>query len=123
VQGGDAALATVPHDSCPCQTQGVPANMLNATRADATALLTAAETDWARPVPHCPAWDQAQLVRHTGGIFAWMAAIVISRGQVSRRTLDPAPTDLPAWYLHHLEETSACRAGPVPQRRTTRRKS
>jgi uncharacterized protein (TIGR03083 family) len=84
------------------------AKILNVTRADATALLAAAATDWAHPVPHCPQWDQAQLVRHTGGIFAWMAAVVTSGEQVSRRTLDPAPAevvDLPAWYLHHLEET------------------
>ena len=99
---------TRPDHDIPCQTQGMPAEILNATRGDATALLTAAESDWNRPVPHCPEWDQAQLVRHTGGILAWMAAIVTSRGQVSRRTLDPAPADtaeLPVWYLHHLEET------------------
>ena len=84
------------------------ATILNVTRADATALLAAAETDWNRPVPHCPDWDQAELVRHTGGILAWMAAIVTSRQQVSRRTLEPAPTEvgqLPTWYSHHLEQT------------------
>ena len=81
--------------------------ILNVTRADATAILAAAETDWSRQVPHCPDWDQAQLVRHTGGIFAWITAIVTSRQQVSRWTLDPAPTDtveLPFWYLHNLEQ-------------------
>jgi uncharacterized protein (TIGR03083 family) len=82
--------------------------MLTVTRADAIALLAAAETGWDRPVPHCPEWDQAQLVRHTGGIFTWMAAIVTSKQQVSRRTLHPAPIDtaeLPAWYLDQLEQT------------------
>ncbi len=91
-----------------CQTQDVAATMLNVTRTDATALLTAAESAWNRPVPHCPDWDQAQLVRHTGGIVAWIAASVTSKQQVSRRTLDPAPTEsaeLPVWYLHHLEQT------------------
>jgi uncharacterized protein (TIGR03083 family) len=81
--------------------------ILNVTRADATALLAAAESDWNRPVPHCPAWDQAQLVRHTGGIFAWMAAVVTSTQQVSRRNLEPAPTataDLPDWYCRNLEQ-------------------
>lgn len=84
------------------------AEILNVTRTDATALLAAAESDWNRPVPHCPEWDQAQLVRHTGGILAWMAAVVTAREQVSRRTLDPAPTEtaeLAVWYLHHLEQT------------------
>lgn len=90
-----------------CHTLAVDHTILPVTRADAIALLAAAETDWNRPVPHCPAWDQAGLVRHTGGIFAWMAAIVTSTQQVSRRNLDPAPTataELPDWYLHNLEQ-------------------
>lgn len=85
-----------------------PAAIIGVTRADATALLAAAETDWKRPVPHCPEWNQAQLVRHMGGIFAWMAAIVTSKQHVSRRTLEPAPTavaELPVWYLRHVEQT------------------
>jgi uncharacterized protein (TIGR03083 family) len=82
--------------------------LLSAAEDDARALLTAAETDWERPVPHCPAWDGAGLVRHTGGIFLWMAAIVTSGERVSRRTLDPAPEDpaeLAAWYLRSLDRT------------------
>jgi uncharacterized protein (TIGR03083 family) len=86
----------------------VPTTELTVTRADATALLAAAETGWDRPVPHCPEWDQAQLVRHTGGILAWMAAVVTCREQISRRSLDPPPADtadLPVWFLQHLEQT------------------
>jgi uncharacterized protein (TIGR03083 family) len=91
-----------------CHNRNVDADLLKVTRADATALLAAAQTGWSRPVPQCPDWDQAQLLRHTGGILAWMAAIVTSRQQVSRRTLDPPPAEtdeLPAWYLEHLEQT------------------
>lgn len=57
---------------------------------------------------HCPEWDAAELVRHTGGIFMWMGAIVASGDRVSRRTLDPAPgnpDDLSPWYLANLERT------------------
>jgi len=75
---------------------------------DARALVVAAEADWGRPVPHCPAWDAAGLVRHTGGIFLWMADVVTSGERVSRRTLDPAPEDpagLAAWYLGALDRT------------------
>lgn len=82
--------------------------ILQVTRTDAGLLLTAAETDWTRHVPHCPEWDMAQLVRHTGGIFAWMAAVVTTKERVSRRTLASAPEEpasLPVWYLQHLEET------------------
>ena len=58
-------------------------------------------------MPHCPKWDTAELVRHMGGILAWMAAIVTSRQRVSRPTLPPPPADpgeLPAWYLARLDE-------------------
>lgn len=73
---------------------------------DALSLLASAETDWQRPVPHCPEWDAAGLVRHTGGILLWMAAILTSRERVERRTLGCAPedlADLPAWYLANLD--------------------
>jgi uncharacterized protein (TIGR03083 family) len=59
-------------------------------------------------VPHCPDWDAAGLVRHTGGILMWMAAIVASADRVSRRTLPPPPEDpaeLAGWYVRSLERT------------------
>ena len=58
-------------------------------------------------MPYCPEWDSQGLVRHTGGIFEWMAAIVASRERVSRRALDPAPEDraeLSSWYLGALDQ-------------------
>jgi uncharacterized protein (TIGR03083 family) len=83
-----------------------PDPFLSVADIDARELLAAAETDWTRPVPHCPDWDAAGLVRHTGAIFEWMAAVVSSGERVSRRTLDPAPdnlTDVPSWYLAALD--------------------
>jgi uncharacterized protein (TIGR03083 family) len=85
-----------------------PAALLQAADHDARRLLAVAATDWGRPVPHCPAWDGAALVRHTGGILSWMAAVVTSSERVSRRDLDSAPDipdDLPAWYLAALDRT------------------
>ena len=84
------------------------ANLLPVARIDASLLLTAAETDWNRPVPHCPEWDLTQLVQHTGGVLAWMGAVVTARQQIARRTLPPAPAEpaeLPVWYSRHLAET------------------
>ena len=81
--------------------------LLHSADQDARSLLAAAQPDWNRAVPHCPTWDTAELVRHMGGILAWMAAIVTSRQRVSRRTLPPPPADpgeLPAWYLARLDE-------------------
>jgi uncharacterized protein (TIGR03083 family) len=85
-----------------------PDAFLSVADVDARALLRAAETDWTRPVPHCPDWDAAGLVRHTGALFEWMAAVVTSRERVSRRALEPAPdnlTHLSSWYLAALDRT------------------
>jgi uncharacterized protein (TIGR03083 family) len=83
-----------------------PSALLSVAEDDACALVVAAKTDWGRPVPQCSAWDAAGVVRHTGGIFLWMATIVTSGERVSQRALDPAPEDpagLAAWYLGALE--------------------
>jgi uncharacterized protein (TIGR03083 family) len=95
--------------------------LLAATDEDAHALLTAAETDWERLVPHCPDWDAAGLVRHTAGIFLWMAAVVTSGERVTRRSLDPAPedpADLAAWYLVSLDQTLAALGAADPDAST-----
>jgi uncharacterized protein (TIGR03083 family) len=94
-----------------------PSALLSVAEADAGALLVSAEADWGRPVPHCPEWDAAGLVRHTGGIFLWMAAIVASGDRVSRRLLDPAPEDtaaLAGWYAQSLERVLTVLASADP---------
>jgi uncharacterized protein (TIGR03083 family) len=83
------------------------AAQLQAAAHDARSLLAAAGTGWDRPVPQCPGWDAAELVRHMGTILEWMAAVVASGERVSWRTLDPAPQDppeLPPWYLASLDQ-------------------
>jgi uncharacterized protein (TIGR03083 family) len=78
------------------------------TAADGRDLLTATETNWSRPIPHCPGWDAADLIRHMGGILAWMARIVITGEPVPHRNREPPPAEhaaLPAWYLTHLQRT------------------
>ena len=85
-----------------------PAALLHTADHDAHRLLVIAETNWKRPVPHCPAWDAVELVRHTGGILSWMSAVVESNQRVSRRALDPAPEnsiELAGWYLATLGRT------------------
>jgi uncharacterized protein (TIGR03083 family) len=83
-----------------------PTDLLQAADKDARALLVSAQTRWDRPVPHCPDWDAAGLVRHMGGIFRWMAAIVTTGERVTRRSLEPGPPEspdgLPDWYLAGL---------------------
>ena len=95
--------------------------LCTAAEVDARSLLATAEADWGRPVPHCPDWDAAGLVRHTGGIFMWMAAIVTSGDRVSRRTLPPppkAPGELASWYVESLERTLTVLGSATPEATT-----
>ena len=85
-----------------------PTELLQAADRDGHRLLVVAAANWQRPVPHCPTWDAAELVRHTGGILSWMSAVVESNQRVSHRALDPAPenpVDLAGWYLAALGRT------------------
>src|ERR1035437_10484098 len=66
------ASSCCPHRCRARLAQVEPSALLSAAEDDALALLVAAATDWGRPVPHCPEWDAAGLVRHTGGTFLWM---------------------------------------------------
>lgn len=83
-------------------------DLSDTTAVDGRKLIEAAESDWSRPVPQCPEWDLAGLVRHTGGIFAWMAAVVSTGEFVDLRAVDPSPdadTDLGPWYLDNVDRT------------------
>jgi len=83
-------------------------DLTTVTAADGWNLLAAAETDWSRPVPHCPGWDAADLVGHMGAILAWMATIVTTGEAVSRQdreTPPPGHAALAAWYSAHLDRT------------------
>jgi uncharacterized protein (TIGR03083 family) len=81
---------------------------LAVTTADGRDLLTAAETDWLRPVPHCPGWDAAGLVGHMGAILGWIARIVATGERVARRDRETPPAEhaaLASWYSAHLRRT------------------
>jgi uncharacterized protein (TIGR03083 family) len=81
---------------------------LTITKADGRDLLTAAETDWLRPVPHCPGWDAADLVGHMGAILGWIARIVATGERVARRDRETPPAEhaaLASWYSAHLSRT------------------
>jgi uncharacterized protein (TIGR03083 family) len=78
------------------------------TAADGRNLLSAAETDWLRPIPHCPGWDAADLVGHMGSILGWMARIVATGEPVARADRESPPADrlaLAPWYSDHLSRT------------------
>jgi uncharacterized protein (TIGR03083 family) len=94
---------------------------LSSADSDGRALLVGAEDDWARLIPDCPGWDTAELVRHTGGIYQWMAAIVGTGRRVSRSDLPPAPAshdDLPRWYLDALSHAHDVLSSAQPTEET-----
>jgi uncharacterized protein (TIGR03083 family) len=98
-----------------------PAALLDSAAVDARCLLAAASTRWDAAVPHCPGWDTAELVRHQGGIFNWMATIVTGRERVSRRDLAPGPqepAELPGWYLASLDHAVEVLSSADPQSAT-----
>ncbi|HUB39820.1 MAG TPA: maleylpyruvate isomerase N-terminal domain-containing protein [Streptosporangiaceae bacterium] len=98
-----------------------PGALLDRAAADARSLLAAASTRWDAPVPHCPGWDAAELVRHQGSIFSWMATIVTGRRRVSRRELAPGPAEpaeLPGWYLGNLDQVTTVLGSADPQSAT-----
>jgi uncharacterized protein (TIGR03083 family) len=85
-------------------------SLVRTSQAEGQALLAAARTGWHRPVPDCPDWDVAALVRHVGGILGWMAEIVTTHERVSPRSLPPPPEpvdEIPDWFEARLARTVA----------------
>jgi uncharacterized protein (TIGR03083 family) len=98
-----------------------PGALLDSAATDARSLLAAASMRWDAAVPHCPGWDNAELVRHQGGIFNWMATIVTGRERVSRGNLAPGPqepADLRGWYLGNLDRAVEVLGSADPQSAT-----
>ncbi|WP_343574511.1 maleylpyruvate isomerase N-terminal domain-containing protein, partial [Mycobacterium sp.] len=86
---------------------------------DGRALIIAAESNWVRPVPDCPDWDAAGLVRHTGGILAWIATIVETGEPASFGSLAPSPednADLSGWFLENLDRAVGAVRGADPEK-------
>ena len=92
---------------------------LDVVPVDGRALIVAAQSNWARPVPDCPDWDAAGLVRHTGGILSWMTTIVDTGERASLRSLPPPPAgdaDLKPWFIDNLGRTVDALWGANPEK-------
>jgi uncharacterized protein (TIGR03083 family) len=70
-------------------------------RGDGVALGTLAEGNLGRPVPSCPGWSVADLVRHVGGVHRFWGQIV-GRQLLDPEDVDeiddPGDADLLGWY-------------------------
>lgn len=80
----------------------------------------AAQADLTEPVPSCPDWTVADLVKHVGRIHRWVAAIVDRRlpsrpekGEIDYRF--PAdPSDFPQWQAQCSAELAAALRAAAP---------
>src|ERR1700748_1486624 len=84
------------------------AMLMDTVDGDARALLSAAEQGWSNPIRQCPGWTAADLVRHQGGLFYWMAALAGAGGARAPRhvggTLPEDFLELRDWYLAGLDQ-------------------
>lgn len=86
-----------------------PHDYVDALRRNGQALADAARTDLSAPVPSCPGWSMADLVRHTGEVHRNKLATVDAGGtqRPERLDIEPAPADdedLLSWYSAGLAQ-------------------
>jgi len=81
-----------------------PADFVGYLRVDAPALLAAAQSGPALPVPSCPEWDVEAVVGHLGSAYWWVEAMVRERAtDMGAFTEKPEGWDaLCAWYEEGL---------------------
>ena len=98
-----------------------PARYLELLRSEGEALAGAAERDLKAPVPSCPEWDMAALVRHTSQVHRRRAAVVRRRSIEPPEGIeaDPGPKDddIVAWYRDGVDDLldAFSEAGPDAQ--------
>lgn len=83
-------------------------DLIGVTTQDGRLMLTAAASDWSRPISHCLGWDAANLVGHVGSILAWVARIAATGEPVAREDRETPPGDpaeLSSWYSAQLDRT------------------
>jgi uncharacterized protein (TIGR03083 family) len=93
---------------------------LAAFRRDLEVMVTLADGRLARPVPSCPGWTVADLLRHLGMLHWWAAEIAAQPEiqPVHRRDAPPAADDaqLVAWYQGRGEALLAALATAGPDK-------
>ena len=78
---------------------------LTLLRAEGIALVDAARKDLSAPVPSCPEWDVAELVRHTSEVHRHKAAVIRSGISWDEREVGPQdPNEVTDWYRAGLDD-------------------
>jgi uncharacterized protein (TIGR03083 family) len=67
----------------------------------------ARDAEPSEPVPSCPGWDVAKLVRHTGTTHRWASGIVRTRRPLAPKSMDLELPDHPSGLGDWLEEGAA----------------
>ncbi|MER7578893.1 maleylpyruvate isomerase family mycothiol-dependent enzyme [Kitasatospora sp. NPDC097691] len=74
---------------------------------------TVRHADPSLPVPGCPGWTLAELVRHAGSVQRWFSVLLRQRIQEPPRSRDvdlqlpELPEDYPAWLAESAEQAAA----------------
>lgn len=70
----------------------------------------ARQADLGAPVPTCPGWDVAELIRHTGGVHRWAGGMVAARSERRLRLRDLG-VKFPEQHADHLPWFAEAGAG------------
>lgn len=89
--------------------------------AETAAFVAAVQgADPTTPVPSCPGWNLADLVKHTGSVQRWFAVLLrkeIQQPPTSRDVdlqLPPRPEDYPDWLAASAVEAAGAFAATAP---------
>ncbi|WP_371496069.1 maleylpyruvate isomerase family mycothiol-dependent enzyme [Kitasatospora sp. NBC_00374] len=83
---------------------------VSALRSEGARLASAAAGSLARPVPSCPGWNVADLLVHTGEVYAFWSLIASGELTDPEKYEEPArPADdrLESWFGERLEQLAA----------------
>ncbi|MFE0047956.1 maleylpyruvate isomerase family mycothiol-dependent enzyme [Streptomyces albireticuli] len=107
--------------SNPSGSASAPAVHREAVTAETAAFVAAVkDADLTLPVPGCPGWTLADLVKHTGGVQRWFSVLLRGRIQEPPRSRDvelrlPANEDgYPDWLADSAAEAADAFAGLDP---------
>lgn len=85
----DHGVTSLDHGMTPVGRRAAPVDHRAAIAAETARLVAALENaDLSAPVPSCPGWTLADLVRHTGSVQRWFSALLHARIQEPPRSRD-----------------------------------
>lgn len=90
---------------------------LSALAANSEAVASLADGHLDEPVPACPDWTVADVVKHLGGIYSWVWLIIEAGGERPTQEREPPPSDpayLIPWYREKRDAVIATLSSHEP---------